>query len=241
MFAYAITPMKYGGWQKTFNPDPVKWWCWAPMRGSFMENEAYCSKGGHYVEFGTRPHQGMRTDLLGLKRLLDEGKQPLELAQNDDHFGVVAKHHKFAETYYDYRRAQLFKKDRSVPNVTVLIGPTGCGKTSWIDQTYGPGNWEKLPTPNGGNWWWTTECCRCDTILIDDVTPKKIPEIGTLLEWTDRYPFKVNIKGGIAEVKPKNIVITSNYPMQEWYPDAKNLDALERRISKRIVFKKPSN
>lgn len=181
------------------------------------------------------------TGLIGLKRLLEERNPPLELAQDDAHFSVVAKHHKFAETYFDFRRAKLFKSDRTKPNVTVHIGPPGCGKTSWCDETYGRGNWEKLPAPNGGNWWWTTDCCRCDTILIDDVTSQKIPEIGTLLEWTDIYPFKVNVKGGITEVKPKNVVITSNYSMEEWYPEAKNFDALERRITRKIVFKKPAH
>ena len=76
---------------------------------------------------------------------------------------------------------------------------------------------------------------------MSGIQPLKIPEICTLLEWTDRYPCTVPIKGGFCTVKPKNIVITSNYNIDEWYPTAKNLDALERRITRKIVFKKADN
>jgi len=177
------------------------------MREPLQTNAKYCSKEGKLIEFGERPFQGQRRDLLSLKRKLDEGVQPLEAAEDDEYFGVVARHHKFAETYFDYKRAKQMSTDRTEPNVYVLIGPTGCGKTSWCDQKFGVGNWNKLPTPAGNTWWWTRQCCRSDTIVIDDVGPTQIPKIETLLQWLDRYPFTVEIKGDTVPVKPNMVWI----------------------------------
>lgn len=232
-FAYSRKAMKFTGWKKLFPTAHLE-----QMFGSFRDNERYCSKEGKLVEFGERPFQGQRRDLLSMKRKLEEGVQPLEMARDDEYFGVVAKHHKFAETYFDYIRYSQFKTNRDPPNVHVLIGPTGSGKTSWCDQKFGVGNWDKLPTPAGNTWWWTRQCCRSDTIVIDDVGPTQIPKIETLLQWLDRYPFTVEIKGDTVPVKPKNIVITSNLDIEHWYPGAEkvHIEALMRRITEIIKF-----
>ena len=65
-----------------------------------------------------------------MKRKLDEGIEPLELAEDDEFFGVVGRHHRFAETYFDYKRQKMFKTNRDKPDVYVLVGKTGSGKTS---------------------------------------------------------------------------------------------------------------
>ena len=160
--------MRFTTWQKLFPTVHIE-----PMWGTFDENETYCTKEGKLIEFGERPFQGQRRDLIDMKRKLDEGIEPLELAEDEEFFGVIGRHHRFAETYYDYKRYKKFKTDRDKPNVYVLVGKTGVGKTSWVDNKFGAGNWEKLPTPAGNTWWWTRQCCRSDTIVIDDVSPRK--------------------------------------------------------------------
>jgi hypothetical protein len=232
-FAYSHKPLRFSSWKRLFQNVHIE-----PMYGSFQQNEKYCSKEGKLVEFGERPFQGQRRDLLSMKRKLEEGVQPLKMAEDDEYFGVIAKHHKFAETYFDYLRHKEFKTNRDPPNVHVLIGPTGCGKTSWCDQKFGVGNWDKLPTPAGNTWWWNRQCCRSDTIVIDDVGPSQIPKIETLLQWLDRYSFTVEIKGDTVPVKPKNIVITSNLEIEHWYPSAEkvHIEALMRRITEVIKF-----
>ena len=136
--------MRLTGWKKLFPTAHIE-----VMRGSFTDNEKYCSKEGVLVEYGEKPFQGCRRDLISMKRKLDEGICPMELAEDDEYFSVVAKHDRFAEKYYDYKRAKVYKTDRTLPNVIVLIGPTGCGKTSYLDEKFGAGNWTKLPAPNG--------------------------------------------------------------------------------------------
>jgi len=234
MFAYAHKPMRYTQWEKVFKPDKEKWWHFAVMRGDFSSNEAYCSKEGQLIEFGERPFQGQRRDLLSMKRKLDEGVPPMKLARDDEYFGVVAKHHRFAELYSEYLRGEVLKMNRDQPNVYLLKGTPGGGKTSWLDRTFGIGNYCRLPTPTGGNWWFTRECCLSDTIVIDDLGPTKVPEVEVLLEWIDRYPIQAPVKGGHSWVKPKNWVLTTNIDIALWWGDKLtpvHYQALMRRIT----------
>lgn len=235
-FAYAHNVMRLTAWKKVFPKAHIE-----VMLGDFKSNEAYCSKQSVLKTFGDAPFQGQRKDLIDMKRKLDAGVAPLDLAEDDEYFGVVAKHHKFAETYFEHKRGKVLKTDRTEPNVYVLVGPTGCGKTSWCDKEFGPGNWAKLPAPNGGVWWWTPECCRSDAVVIDDVNSEKIPQIGTLLEWTDRYPFQAPVKGGFCWCKPRAVVLTSNIDQNLWWPNAKkeHMEAWGRRVRKCVTWSKP--
>lgn len=62
------------------------------MRGSFLENEAYCSKQGKLVEFGEPPvGKGGRTDRNEIYNHLKKGAMPLELMELD--FGAYCRYH----------------------------------------------------------------------------------------------------------------------------------------------------
>ena len=99
-FAYGKLLMSLKVWKKLFPGAHIE-----QMRSDFAVNEKYCSKEGQLIEHGVRPRQGERTDLNELKVQLDAGRKPLEIADEvEGMFGVVAKHHKFAETYYQYKR-----------------------------------------------------------------------------------------------------------------------------------------
>lgn len=225
-FAYAKTAMRLTGWKKLFPGAHIE-----AMRGDFTSNTTYCSKEGQLIKHGQPPRQGERTDLQELKVQLDSGKRPMEIADEvDGMFGVVARTHRFAESYYQYKRQRRLVNERFAPKVIVRYGPTGTGKTRWMDQTFGTDGWRKVPG-KGVRWF---DGCDCDVVLFDDVKAGEIPPIGTILELTDRTPTPVEIKCGGFLWKPKTIVFTSNYHPCQWWPDncpTRSYDAFIRRIT----------
>ncbi len=109
------------------------------------------------------------------------------------------------------------------------IGPPGTGKTKWMDDTYGVGNWVTAPD-NTGQWF---DNCDHDVILFDDVEAGSILKTSEFKRLTDRYPVKVPVKGGFITWKPRVIVFTSNSHPKQWWPELSefNLVAIERRIT----------
>lgn len=202
-----------------------------PMYGTLKQNETYCSKEGSFKKLGDEPRQGERHDLIGFKRKLDTGLTPVEVAEEEGHFGTYAKYHAGFEKYSHHIKGKRIKTDREQPKVYIRIGDSGSGKTRWLDEHFGLDGWARMPNPTA-NWWITPAVSNSDTVLIDDVGPKKVPKVEEFLEWTDRYPIEFNAKGGFLWWKPKNIVFTSNCHPNDWWPKISDAhkEAVERRI-----------
>ena len=201
------------------------------MRGSLQQNEDYCSKEGSFHKLGDEPKQGERHDLIGFKRQLDSGKTPLEVAEEEGHFGAYVKYHAGMDKYAHHIRGKQVKTNRDKPKVYIRIGDSGSGKTRWLDEQFGLDGWARMPNPTG-SWWITPTVSASDTVLVDDVGPAKIPKVEEFLEWTDRYPIEFNSKGGFLWWKPKNIVFTSNCSWNEWWP--KLTEAHKEAVGRRI-------
>lgn len=228
-FAYSKTAMRMSGWKQLFPTAHIE-----RMKGNFMHNQVYCSKEGELLEFGERPAQGKRNDIVQLKAKLDAGQRPLEIAYEDiNMFSTVGHMHRFAETYAQYIRYRTIKDNRDVPEVYVRIGPAGTGKTRWLDDNYGTSGYAIAPD-NTGRWY---DGCDRDVVLFDDVEAGKVPALSDFKKLTDRYPIQLPIKGGHIWWKPKVIVFTSNTPPTEWWPNLSQFDrdAIERRITDIVV------
>lgn len=200
------------------------------MHGRLQDNEAYCSKQGELIEIGERPEQGRRTDLISVKRKLDEGVKTMELAELEEFFPHVAKYSRFFEKYETHVRSKTIRKDRTAPEVYIRVGPPGTGKTRWLDEQYGLSGYTVVPC-NNGRWF---EGCDCDVVLFDDVEVGSIPPLSLWKRLTDRYPFQVPVKGGFIWWKPKVIVFTSNSHPYNWWPELTQFDkeAIDRRVTR---------
>jgi len=105
------------------------------MRGRLQDNQKYCKKDGKLVEWGQKPDQGRRNDIVGLKRKLMEGHHPMDLAIEDEGFTpIVAKFSRFAQELYQHARFKKLRTNRDIPEVYIRIGPAGTGKTRWLDD-----------------------------------------------------------------------------------------------------------
>jgi len=134
----------------------------------------------------------------------------------------------FVRNYHSLKRIQ---KDYSVakprPGTTCLVfwGATGTGKSHRAWQEAGEGCYIKNPSTK----WW--DGYRGETeVLIDEFTG----QIGItyLLRWLDKYPCRVEEKGGDFPLAATKFWICSNTDPREWYPDAnaETKAALLRRL-----------
>ena len=71
-----------------------------------------------------------------------------------------------------------------------------------------------------------------DTVIIEDMTPDIAKDLERLLmQWTDRYVVKVQIKGGRITVRPKTFIISSAFTIAECFSPWV-IDAMSKRFSR---------
>lgn len=200
-----------------------------PMYGSLKQNEAYCSKEGHYTKLGDEPKQGERHDLIGFKREIDTGKRPVEVAEDENHFGPFVKYHAGMDKYFHAQQFKKHKTDFTAPVVYIRLGTAGVGKTKFAYE-YDP-NLYDMPDLTGK---WFGSYCGQPTVLFDDVEAGQIPPLAMFKKLLDRYPIEVPVKGGFTCWKPRTIFVTSNQDLHTWWKDMTPIDvaAIHRRVYK---------
>lgn len=111
-------------------------------------------------------------------------------------------------------------------STNVYWGKTGTGKSrrAWDEATFDA--YPKVPT----NVWWCGYRGQCN-VVIDEFRGQI--GISHMLQWLDRYPCIVQVKGSSVSLQAKKIWITSNLHPRDWYPgtDEATIDALMRRLN----------
>jgi len=223
---------------------------WEPAQGNTASNIHYCSKPlpdclcNHCASKPLRlegPYrhgepgqetQGIRTDLEALRDAVKAGKRKRELLEDGQFCGVLAKYPKFVETCYE-----LFPPERNDPvAVTLLYGPTGCGKTHQVRS-----NSDDLWIQSLGSQGWYNGYDGQSDALFDDFggssSHTRLDDMLRLLhEWLERVP----IKGGFTWWRPKRIFITTNIHPFRWYEYKDREEqylALRRRITMVVTWR----
>lgn len=203
-------------------------------RGSRQQAIEYCMKedtrmpNSEPIIIGTLPDFTSSKDdkkvktSLAVKALIDEGKDDKAIA--NEYFGYYIQSYRGLTQY-----RLLLSDERNFKSVvTVIYGPTGTGKSKWC--------WDYLKDPFWkvkGQWW--DGYHNQGVVVIDEFYGwLKYDEMLRLL---DRYPYKVEVKGGYVQFNSKLIFITSNKQPSEWY-NQPDISHLTRRIEN--IWEKPS-
>jgi len=187
----------------------------AARRGSRTQARDYCFKEcTEPFEHGVwRPDkQGMRNDLVSIKRKLDGGMPMVDVAE--EHFGSFIRYNR---GFYIYEAMQRKKRRKICKNFKCvwIVGPAGSGKTEYIYEKYGMDFYQK---PN--NKWWDAYDGE-DVVVWDDYEKSSDYCYGTFLKWTDRYPKQGESKGGHRVLSYHTIVFTCTRPPSDhvWYDE----------------------
>ncbi len=187
-------------------------------KGTAAQNRVYCSKEGNFEERGVIPAS---QDEKGLKGK-EKSKAMWELAIAGKYFDLPPQNIKTWE--YIHQKYQLKPKDLSVLSNRWIYGPTGSGKSSLI-RSLG-----RAFYPKGMNKWWDGYDGE-DIIVLDDFAPEHGKFLGYFLKiWADHYVFNAEVKGGMLRIRPKCILVTSQYTLESCFEEHQTVLALSRRF-----------
>jgi hypothetical protein len=112
-------------------------------------------------------------------------------------------------------------------NCVLFWGDPGTGKTRRAFEE-ATANDQKVYIKTGTTKWW--DGYRGETnVIIDDFSG--LIRVDYIKTWLDRYPCRVEVKGGTAVLKATNFWVTSNLAVDQWYPRDVDCRAVKRRFS----------
>ncbi len=159
--------------------------------------------------------------------MVDDGKSDLEIMKISNaswrYGNSLAKYRKLVEC--DQRTGQ----DREV-EVYVLARATGCGKTRTAVRKGGEAEGGYYLLHAGDTKWWDGYSGQ-EVLIVDEWNNDK--PLPWLLKMCDRYPVRLEIKGGCTWANWNRVYITTNLTMNEFHPRAKpaHLQAFNRRLT----------
>lgn len=108
-------------------------------------------------------------------------------------------------------------------------GPTGAGKTYHALQKYGR---DKCYMKDPSNKWWDGyNPHQHEYVILDDFDKGHAGNGYYLKIWGDKYPFIAEIKGSAMMIRPKKIIVTSNWAPRELWDHNNSLEPILRRFT----------
>ncbi len=206
----------------------------SPMKGSFEQNEAYCSKEdlSPYIR-GLAPKS--KTEIGDAEK--NRWQQARESAETGELESIPSDIYiRYYRTLKEIKKDHMVVPDDLDGGVTTghwFYGPAGAGKSRKARDLY-PQAYLKMC-----NKWWDGYQGQ-EHVLIDDFDKNHAVLAHHLKIWADKYAFLGENKGGAVAIRPKSIVITSQYSIDEIWEDEETRQAMRRRF-KVTKFPDPSS
>jgi len=191
-------------------------------KGTASQNFVYCSKDSDFMETGLRPADPGRSGGECQKERWRIARMEAEagLEQTDDHIAVV---HGNAIESMRMRVLRKRKLEHTTERMLWWWGNTGTGKSRKAWETY-PDAYPKMC-----NKWWDAYTDE-EVVIIEDFDAAHGVLGHHMKIWGDRYPFLAEVKGGSMKIRPKLIVVTSNYPPEAIWSNKETLEPILRRF-----------
>lgn len=166
---------------------------WEKMKGTPKQATAYCKKDGDFIESGIVP-EGITKN--GIKEAMDKVKDSGMRGLLDSDTTVSTL--RYAAIWLTYKE----KSRQWKPHVTWLWGASGAGKSRMAAEMGG----ENVYWKDSEKWWDGYDAH--ETTIIDDFRPSQM-KFSALLKLLDRYPLRLEVKGGYRQMLSTKIIITT--------------------------------
>jgi len=174
---------------------------------------------------------GQRKDVQAIYNMVKEGKSDLEIMELN-----FANYSRFQRAIARLRT--LIKPVRAgYPNVVLIYGPPGCGKTKEAFAQH-PDLWEPPITTSKKESTWFDGYVGQKAVLLDEFEGH-LP-LNSLLKLIDKYVRQVPVKHGFTWFHPETIIMTCNEHPSKWYSYGDRVQkeiALRRRICEVFEYK----
>lgn len=188
----------------------------------------YCKKDEKFEEYGVQPVNGQAE---GGKATQDKWRETRDLAKAGRLDEIDPKlfvgHYKTLKMIKSDYKALPANLDWTTPPNIWIYGPTGTGKSHYARNKVIGSN--PFYIKNAGNKWWDRYEGQ-DYVLIEDLDIAHAYQAYYMKIWCDKYAFTVEVKNSGDLIRPKVIVVSSNYKIEEIFPDKNTHEPLKRRF-----------
>lgn len=230
-WAYSKKAMRLTGWKKIFPGDHIE-----QMRGTFSQNDAYCSKESNLTTFGLKPMgNGEKRSLEDLSHTVTEaglqGQRLSEIVTREEFRSTYVQYHSGITNLYRHAVTEKLRKIEKnfAPEVIYIHGNPGTGKTRYV--------YEQEPdiyrVPAADGYKWKDGYAGEEAVLYDNITVNNIKSPEILLQEIDRYFMQAPVKGGYIGWRPRRIYFTTVYDITDFSENAGFSDPREftRRVT----------
>jgi len=201
-----------------------------PTKGSPEQNIAYCSKEGDVFTKGTPPVFSEAKQKKGGAKRAEDWALHWELAKEGKIESILNPIHVKTYEYINVKYGQKVS-NRDVLYNFWIWGPTGTGKSHTIRQVFGDTVYSKQVATE----WWDTYAGH-QVALLDDVDPQHNLNLRTNLKiWADHYSFNAQVKGSVLNIRPKVVIVTSQYQIEEVFPGSETSKREEKETQLAIA------
>lgn len=197
---------------------------WEVAKGLPSQAKAYCQKDGDFYEVGICPVDPSSKG-MGEKRRWEEAFEAVsENRYSDVPKDILCRSLKSIEYAVSrVKESAIVLKELDALDNEWRWGDPKSGKSQGARKE-NPDHFIKLPRCkwfDGYNY----ESC----IIIEDVDPESSKTAQFVKTLADVYVVPVEVKGGTMKIRPKRIIVTSNYPPSDIFQGV-DLEAIMRRF-----------
>ena len=211
-----------------FLPSSSKPWLQV-ARSNEACNKKYCSKEGDFQEFGI-PQGGYTKELLECIIESHGNKKKIAMQYPSE----VMRRARGIQDLINWGEYELKRTGDEAPTVEVYFGRPGTGKTLKVYKKCAEAGDRLYVKPPG---MWFDGYDGHTAILMDDYDGSCMKPF-ELLQLTDRYERRVQVKGGFTQISAMKIYITSNLKIRDWYSTSNwenvHCAAFTRRVTKYV-------